>query len=104
MYPSINIEKTGKRLKEMINIAGYDVKYIQRYLHLACPNSIYRWFKGKILPSVEHLSALSVLLGVHIDELLVLNDMSLFSSIKHSIRKSGEKRMFCYYGYMVMVA
>lgn len=53
----------------MIKAAGYDVKYIQQYLHLSCPQSIYRWFKGKILPSVEHLSALSILLGVHMEKL-----------------------------------
>ena len=48
------------------------MKYIQAYLHLSCPQSIYRWFKGKILPSVDHLCALSRLLGVHMEDLLVL--------------------------------
>ncbi len=72
MYRPIDMEKTGARIKEMLNRAGYDVKYIQSYLHLSCPQSIYRWFKGKTLPSVEHLSALSDLLHVNMNELLVL--------------------------------
>lgn len=64
--------KTGIKLKKMLKAAGYDVRDIQEYLHLSCPQSIYRWFKGKILPSVEHLCALSKLLNVHMEDLLVL--------------------------------
>lgn len=72
MYQPIDQVKTGIKIKTMLEKAGYDVKYIQAYLHLSCPQSIYRWFKGKILPSVDHLCALSRLLGVHMEDLLVL--------------------------------
>lgn len=44
MYPNIDIEKTGIKLKTMIKASGYTVKYIQKYLCLACPQSIYKWF------------------------------------------------------------
>ncbi len=71
MYPCVDIEKTGLKLKIMIKLAGYDVKFIQEYLHLSCPQSIYKWFRGKSLPSVENLYALSLLLGVHMEDLLV---------------------------------
>lgn len=71
-YHSIDIPRTGHRLKTMLKSAGYEVKDIQQYLHLSCPQSIYRWFKGKTLPSIEHLCALSILLGVHMEDLLVL--------------------------------
>ena len=72
MYKPIDKVKTGIKIKMMLKKAGYDVKYIQKYLHLSCPQSIYRWFKGKILPSLDHLCALSRLLGVHMEDLLVL--------------------------------
>ena len=74
MYQPIDQVKTGIKIKTMLEKAGYDVKYIQAYLHISCPQSIYRWFKGKILPSVDHLCALSRLLGVHMEDLLVLKD------------------------------
>ena len=74
MYPPIDLKQTGIKLKSMIKAAGYDVKDIQHYLHLSYPQSIYRWFKGKILLSVEHLSTLSLLLGVHMEELPVLKN------------------------------
>ena len=72
MYQPIDQLRTGKKLKIMIESAGYDVKYIQEYLQLSCPQSIYRWYKGKALPSLEHLSALSKLLHVHMEELLAV--------------------------------
>lgn len=76
MYQPIDQVKTGIKIKTMLEKAGYDVKYIQSYLHLSCPQSIYRWFKGKILPSVDHLCALSRLLGVHMEDLLVFEGRS----------------------------
>ncbi len=77
MYRPIDMKKTGLKIKKMLSEAGYDVKYIQSYLHLSCPQSIYRWLKGKTLPSVEHLSALSELLHVSMNELLVLQGESV---------------------------
>lgn len=70
-YQNINLRRTGAHLKEMIRRKGYTVKDIQRQLHLACPQPVYRWFKGQMLPSVDHLYMLSCLLGVHMDELLL---------------------------------
>lgn len=104
MYPVINMEKTGLKLKIMIRRAGYDVKYIQQYLHLSCPQSIYRWFKGKTLPSVEHLCALSMLLGVHAEELLVFKNQSMISEVVQVTKDRRSKRMLAYYEYMCKVA
>ncbi len=71
IYPNIDMIKTGQLLKQMIEQAGYTPKDIQNFLHLSCPQPIYRWYKGLILPSVDHLLMLSELLGVHMEEMLV---------------------------------
>lgn len=96
MYQSIDQKKTGIKLKAMVKAAGYNVKYIQEYLHLSCPQSIYRWFKGHILPSVEHLCALSSLLGVHMEDLLVLQGQPIIYSIKATMDVPRTKRMLSY--------
>lgn len=70
-YQNIDMFRTGKNIEKMIRNAGYDVKYIQSYLQLSCPQPIYRWFKGQILPTVDHLFMLSKLLKVHMEDLLV---------------------------------
>ena len=74
MYPNIDMEKTGKWLQLCMQMKGFSVKDIQEYLHLSCPQPVYRWFKGKILPSVDHLLMMSRLLGVHMEELLITKE------------------------------
>lgn len=71
VFSHINLEKTGMRLKRAIFNAGYSVSDIQKYLKLSCPQPIYRWFRGKTLPSLDNLFALSRLLNTHIECLLV---------------------------------
>lgn len=104
MYQPIDQIKTGIKLKMMLSTAGYDVKYIQEYLHLSCPQSIYRWFKGKVLPSVEHLCALSRLLNVHMEELLVLQGKSVIYSVTELSDNPRYKRLLAYAKYFQKVA
>lgn len=96
MYQLIDQIKTGVKLKMMLRQAGYDVKFIQEYLHLSCPQSIYRWFRGKVLPSVEHLCALSKLLNVHMEELLVLEGDSLIDNFAKHTTNSRCRRLLAY--------
>ena len=70
-YPNIDMIQTGLQLKRYIDQAGLSVKDIQNILHLSCPQPIYRWINGKVLPSVDHLLMLSELFDVHMEELLV---------------------------------
>ncbi len=71
-YSKINMEKTGALLKEKVAGQGYTVRDIQNYLQLSCPQPVYRWFKGKVLPSLDHLLMLSKVLKVHMEDLLVV--------------------------------
>ena len=96
MYQPIDQLRTGKKLKTLIEAAGYDVKYIQTYLQLSCPQSIYRWYKGKALPSLEHLSALSKLLHVHMEELLAFQGEELLPGIVSVVKEPQIKRALTY--------
>ena len=104
MYRPIDQEKTGKKLKFMLESEGYDVKYIQNYLHLSCPQSIYRWYKGKVLPSIENMVALSRLLHMHVEELIVFQGEELLTSIIPVIRDSQMKRVLIYIEQLKRVA
>ena len=101
---NIDMERTGAKLKCMINEAGYDVKYIQKYLNLLCPQPVYRGYKGKVMPSLEHLYTLSVLLGVHMEELIIIkNEVINFDLCKYD-ESSTKKRVYKYYCYIFKVA
>lgn len=70
-YLGIDLVGTGRRLEELISRKGISVKEIQNTLHLSCPQPVYRWMKGQMLPTVDHLYVLARLFSVHMEELLV---------------------------------
>ena len=41
-YLNIDMPKTGRKLKRMIESAGYTPRALQEYLHLSCVQPIYR--------------------------------------------------------------
>ena len=92
------MQRTGRRIKDMIESAGYTPRMIQDFLHLSCVQPIYRWYKGLILPSVDHLFMLSELLGVHMEDLLVKKSIV---SIRYDIEKrrlqNAQERLIAYY-------
>lgn len=96
-YPNIDMDKTGLQLKKYIEHAGLCVKDIQDYLHLSCPQPIYRWMNGKILPSVDHLFMLSELFGVHMEELLVKKQISNTPEVIVNVDESIKNRIMIYY-------
>ena len=101
MYPIVDYIKSGEKMKELFKEAGMSVKEIQEYLHLSCPQPIYRWFKGKTLPTVNHLYALSHLLGVHMEELLVMQSQKIFLyDLERGNERKKKKRMQQYSKYM----
>ena len=97
-YSNIDMQRTGRKLKYMIESAGYTPRIIQDYLHLSCVQPIYRWYKGKILPSVDHLFMLSELLNVHMEDLLVKkNAVLVIYDIEQHYAQAMQKRFVAYY-------
>lgn len=61
-HTSLDTIKTGQNLKQAIQDSGYTVRELQEILHLECPQPIYRWMKGIVLPSLDNLYILSKVL------------------------------------------
>lgn len=68
---TIDIVRTGQKLRALAVDNDYSVKDIQSYLGLSCPQPIYRWYKGAILPSIDNLLKLSELYNMHMEDLIV---------------------------------
>ena len=97
-YPNIDMQRTGRKLKAMIEAAGYTPRMIQEFLHLSCVQPIYRWYKGLILPSVDHLFMLSELLGVHMEDFLVKkNTVAMIYDVEQYCLQDAQKRFIAYY-------
>ena len=70
-FPTINLEATGRHIAQLRKERGLSVKDMQSYFGFDAPQAIYKWQNGTSLPSVDNLLALSVLLEVPIDSILV---------------------------------
>lgn len=96
IYPDIDMKRTGLILKQKIEQAGYSVKDIQKILSLSCPQPIYRWYNGKVLPSVDHLYVLGRLLGIHMEDLLVPKALPN-NIVDINILLPKERRLYSYW-------
>jgi len=69
--PVVNMKQTGQNITMLREQRGISVKQLQRMMGFATPQAIYKWQHGESLPTVDNLVALSVILAVPIDEILV---------------------------------
>lgn len=72
-YPVLDMKETGQKIKCIMLMKGLTVKDIQEFLGLSTPQSIYHWFDGRNLPTLDNLYALSELFHMPVDMLLVGN-------------------------------
>lgn len=95
-YLGIDLHETGKQIKKLMNQKGYSVKDIQYLLHLSCPQPIYRWMKGQMLPTVDHLYMMAKALHVHMEELLIPQEETIRRKIPRE-EIPVWKRMYTYW-------
>ena len=71
LYPVIDVKATGENILRRRRELGYSVLDVQKYLNLACPQSVYPVQAGRTLPNIDNFYALSVLLGTTVNDLVV---------------------------------
>ena len=97
-YLNIDLQKTGQKMKGMLEAAGYTPRMLQEHLHLSCVQPIYHWYKGSILPSVDHLFMLRELLGVHMEDFLVKKyEVNVIFDIERHRLQVIHNRIMTYY-------
>ena len=72
--PNINMVATGRNIIRLREAAGMTVKDIQDIFGFATPQAIYKWQHGTALPTIDNLVVLARVLGVTIDEILVVDN------------------------------
>ena len=71
VFPVIDPVATGKNIVRLRQARGMTVKDLQQWFGFEEPRAIYKWQQGQTLPSVDNLIALSALLEVHVEDILV---------------------------------
>ena len=79
VYPTIDLIATGNNIKRLREEKGISVRQLQKFFGFEQPQAIYRWQWGRCLPSVDNLFALSKILQVPIEKILVEKGQDLFN-------------------------
>lgn len=85
---AIDMERTGLNIEMYIKVSGIKVSKLQEILKLSCPQPIYRWMKGKMLPTVDHFYIMSKLFGVHMEDLIVAKEDYMTPTVEYLIGDS----------------
>ena len=70
--PVINMVATGQNITRLRKQAGLSVANLQQIFGFTTPQAIYKWIHGTALPSVKNLVILSKMLGVSMDDIIIL--------------------------------
>ena len=78
-YPTIDLTATGNNIKRLLKEKGISVRQLQEFFGFEQPQAIYKWQWGVCLPKIDHLFALSKILEVPIDKILVETGQDFFA-------------------------
>ena len=70
--PVIDLTATGQNIKNLRVAAGISVRDLQAILGFTNPQAIYKWQNGDCMPSIDNLVILAAVLGVTVDQILVV--------------------------------
>ena len=77
IYLSIEPEKTGKKIKKLLDASGYTVRDVQRLMGFNNPQAIYKWQHCTAMPAIDNLVVLAAVLHVSIDEIVIVETREL---------------------------
>ncbi|MDE5825351.1 MAG: helix-turn-helix domain-containing protein [Lachnospiraceae bacterium] len=72
--PTIDMAKTGQHIMELRIQAGLSVRELQEIFGFSTPQALYKWQHGTALPTIDNLVVLAAVLGVKVDDILVMTD------------------------------
>lgn len=70
--PTIDMAATGRNIGMLRDAAGLTNRELADALGFSTRNAVYKWLGGEALPSLDNLVILADLLGVRMDEVLVV--------------------------------
>ena len=78
--PTIDMIQTGQNIMRLRKLAGVSVRNLQDIFGFATPQAIYKWQHGTALPTIDNLVVLAAVLGVRIDDILVITGTQISRS------------------------
>ena len=80
IIPTIDMIRTGENINRLRQDAGISVRKLQEVFGFATPQAIYKWQHGTTLPTIDNLVVLARILGVSMEDILVLEEHQISMS------------------------
>ena len=71
MYYGVDMTATGANIKRLRQEHGLSVRDIQDAMGFESVSAVYKWERGRALPSIEHLMVLSKLFGMQMEDIII---------------------------------
>ena len=75
--PFVDTVATGRNIDRLRIAAGMSVKDMQMVFGFATPQAIYQWIHGTSMPTIDNLVILAAMLGVTLDEIVVVETAAM---------------------------
>ena len=69
--PVLDLEATGSKIKTIMKQRGVSPRQLQLIMDFPYVQTIYNWFAGKNMPTLDNLVVLAQILDVTMDNLIV---------------------------------
>ena len=69
----LNMAATGANIKALLKARGLKVADVQIICGFNTPQAIFKWMRGDAMPSIDNLVILAHMLGVTIDQIIIIN-------------------------------
>ena len=79
-FPSIDMAATGANIAALRRTAGMSVVDLQNIFGFSTPQAIYKWQRGKAMPTLDNLVVLAAVFGVSMDDIIIRTDASAFQA------------------------
>ena len=70
--PTIDLTATGMNIGELMKKNGFSAADVADRMGFSSRNAVYKWRKGETLPTLDNILILADLLGVTVEEILVI--------------------------------
>lgn len=97
-YAPMDMDKSGRWIRFLCMIKGIAVRDLCKILGISCPQSVYAWFNGRTMPSLDNLYGLSRILESPIDDLVLSTESPIPRGFL--VRRSPEEVRMVYYFYL----
>ena len=71
LRPVLDLEATGTKIKTLMKQRGITPRQLQLILNFSYVQTVYNWFAGKNMPTLDNLVVLAKVLDVAMDDIVV---------------------------------